>query len=221
MLPPGATIAPVILSSDKTKLSQFQGDKSAWPVYLTIGNIAKEVRREASSHATVLIGYLPVAKLDCFTDKSRPAAKYRLFHYCMRMMLASIAQAGRTGETMTCADRQKRSIWPIVTAYVADYPEQCLVGCCMENRCPMCQIPPNRRGEPEIHPPRCQQETISLLQMQDRGTLPDVSQTRFKDLGLRPVYPPFWEDLPIQTSSSGSRPTSYTSSTRVCLKTIL
>ncbi|KAI0728335.1 hypothetical protein C8Q72DRAFT_875895 [Fomitopsis betulina] len=185
LLPPGATIAPVILSSDKTKLSQFQGDKSAWPV-----------RREASSHATVLIGYLPVAKLDCFTDKSRPAAKYRLFHYCMRMMLASIAQAGRTGETMTCADRQKRSIWPIVTAYVADYPEQCLVGCCMENRCPMCQIPPNRRGEPEIYPPRCQQETISLLQMQDRGTLPDVSQTRFKDLGLRPVYPPFWEDLP-------------------------
>ncbi|KAG2352314.1 hypothetical protein BDR07DRAFT_1466456 [Suillus spraguei] len=38
----GATIAPVILASDKTCLSQFRGDKSAWPVYLSIGNIAKE-----------------------------------------------------------------------------------------------------------------------------------------------------------------------------------
>ena len=38
-LPVGATVAPIILSSDKTKLSQFRGDKSAWPVYLTIGNI--------------------------------------------------------------------------------------------------------------------------------------------------------------------------------------
>ena len=30
----GATIAPVILASDKMELSQFKGDKTAWPVYL-------------------------------------------------------------------------------------------------------------------------------------------------------------------------------------------
>ncbi|KAF8545688.1 hypothetical protein OG21DRAFT_1428831, partial [Imleria badia] len=39
--PDGATIAPVILASDKTELSWFRGDKSAWPVYLTIGNLSK------------------------------------------------------------------------------------------------------------------------------------------------------------------------------------
>jgi hypothetical protein len=33
-LPSGATIAPVILASDKTQLSRFKGDKSAWPVYV-------------------------------------------------------------------------------------------------------------------------------------------------------------------------------------------
>ncbi|KAG9015665.1 hypothetical protein FRB90_004553 [Tulasnella sp. 427] len=42
-LPAGATVAPVIVASDKTKLSYFSGDKAAWPVYITIGNISKRV----------------------------------------------------------------------------------------------------------------------------------------------------------------------------------
>ena len=49
ILPAGVTIAPVILSSDKTQLSRFSGDKQAWPVYLTLGNIPKELRRKPES----------------------------------------------------------------------------------------------------------------------------------------------------------------------------
>ena len=60
-LPAGETISPVILASDKTELLQFKGDKTAWPVYLTIGNISKDVCHEPSCHASVLLGYLPVS----------------------------------------------------------------------------------------------------------------------------------------------------------------
>ena len=77
-LPEGATIAPLIIASDKTQLSRFQGDKNAWPVYLTIGNVSKEVRRQPSAHATVLLGYLPVAKLECYKESTRSLAGYRL-----------------------------------------------------------------------------------------------------------------------------------------------
>src|SRR5882762_4950067 len=112
-LPTGATVAPLILSSDKTRLSQFHGDKSAWPVYLTIGNISKDTRCLASSHATVLIGYIPIGKFDCFSDKARQVARYQLFHHCMEVMFASIAQAGKTSVNMTCADGLVRWIWPI------------------------------------------------------------------------------------------------------------
>lgn len=39
----GVTIMPVILASNKTELSQFKDDKTAWPVYLTVGNLLKNV----------------------------------------------------------------------------------------------------------------------------------------------------------------------------------
>ena len=39
---PGATIIPIILSSDKTQITTV-GGKSAYPVYMTIGNLPKEI----------------------------------------------------------------------------------------------------------------------------------------------------------------------------------
>ncbi|KAJ7935011.1 hypothetical protein B0H13DRAFT_2305169 [Mycena leptocephala] len=44
---PGATIIPIIISSDKTQLTMF-GNKTAYPVYMSIGNIPKEIRRKPS-----------------------------------------------------------------------------------------------------------------------------------------------------------------------------
>ncbi|KAG6848387.1 hypothetical protein H0H93_000646 [Arthromyces matolae] len=191
-LPPGATVAPIILSSDKTHLSNFRGDQSAWPLYLTIGNIAKDVRREVSAHATILIGYLPIPKFDCFSKDARSLAKYRLFHMCMGLVLKSLVEAGKTGKQMVCADGFIRNIWPILASYVADYPEQCLVACCMENRCPKCPIDPNCRGKHQIEPGRTVQDTLFWLRRKAEGE----NDTAFKVLGLRDVYPPFWSTLP-------------------------
>ena len=97
-------MAPVILSSDKMSLSVFSGDKKAWPIYLTIGNILKDVRRQVSAHTTILIGYLPVSRLECFQKKSRSVEEYRLFHYAMSLLLHPLAEAGHQGKAMVCAD---------------------------------------------------------------------------------------------------------------------
>ncbi|KAH9913802.1 uncharacterized protein BXZ73DRAFT_55309 [Epithele typhae] len=190
-LPDGATIAPVILSSDKTQLSRFSGDKQAWPVYLTIGNIAKGVRRQPSMRATVLIGYIPVTKLECFKKSTRSAEGWRLFHHCMAKILEPLKAAAKDGVEMVCADGFIRRVHPIIAAYVADHPEQCLVLCCQENYCPKCAVPARSLGDPDPSVMKDQESVCDIIDDQDQGHKP----SDFKDLGLRPVDP-FWRDHP-------------------------
>ncbi|KAI0726259.1 hypothetical protein C8Q72DRAFT_753967, partial [Fomitopsis betulina] len=184
LLPPGATIAPVILASDKTQLSTFSGDKQAWPVYITIGNIDKETRRQPSKRATVLLGYLPVTKLLCFEGKDRQAMGYRLFHYTMSVLLRPLIDAGEHGIKMTCADGLVRNVYPVLAAYIADFPEQCLVACCKQNRCPICKVNPNQRGE-----------LLNTVYYRDPPeTLEDLANGNNENLSS--VKKPFWADLP-------------------------
>lgn len=65
----GATIIPIIISTDKTQLTVFR-NKSAYPVYMTIGNIPKDIRRKPSRRAYILLGYLPTTKLNHITNKA-------------------------------------------------------------------------------------------------------------------------------------------------------
>ncbi|KAI6023062.1 hypothetical protein BKA83DRAFT_4463912 [Pisolithus microcarpus] len=135
-------VAPIILSSDKTSLSLFSGDKKVWPVYLTIGNISKDMRRQVSAHATVLIGYLPVSRLECFQKKTHSLAGYQLFHHVMSLVLQPLINAGRHGKEMGCADGYLCRVHPILAAY-------CLVVCNKENRCPHCLVKSDKHGDLE------------------------------------------------------------------------
>ncbi|KAN0091040.1 hypothetical protein V8E55_004606 [Tylopilus felleus] len=161
-LPEGATIAPMIIASDKTKLYPFKGDKSAWPVYLSIGNLSKKVR--------FLVGYILVSKLHTFENNL--VAGYRLFHSCMKRILEPLVAAGQEGVEMV-SDGWILRVFPLLAAYVSDHPEQCLIAGYVENRCPKCLVPVDQSGANIHFACRDQAQITHTLYMQATGIFKD------------------------------------------------
>ncbi|PPQ74944.1 LOW QUALITY PROTEIN: hypothetical protein CVT26_011417 [Gymnopilus dilepis] len=170
LLPDGTAVVPIILSSDKTNLTRFNGDKQAWSVYLSIGNISKSTRRKTSSHAM----------------RGRSDEGCCFFHCCMRTHLASLSEAGWNVVDLTCADGFIRTIFFILAAYITDHPEQCLVACCKENACPTCTVDPDDSGKYRVHSVlRDHEKTIDILEDRANGNAPE----EFNNKSIRLVDP--------------------------------
>lgn len=125
----GATVVLLIISSNKTQLTHF-GNKTAYPVYLTIGNILKNICCKPSRHAQVLLGYIPTTKLKGLANQAgQCCAIANLYHGCMQAILDPISAVGETGIAMMSGDGIWQWCHPIFALFVGDYPEQVLVTC--------------------------------------------------------------------------------------------
>lgn len=125
------TVVPLIVASNKTQLSIFSGNKTAYPVYLTIGNIPKSLHRKPSAQAQILIAYLPTQKFD---EEHMIAWEVRavlawLFHKAMSVVMKLLKTAMRHGVDLTSGVGNIYQCYTIPACYLSDYPEQCLVTC--------------------------------------------------------------------------------------------
>ena len=201
-LPEGATLAPVIIATDKTHLTQFAGNKSAYPVYLTVGNLPKELRRKPSEQGCVLISYLSVKKLQegkHLTQVEKKSRLQRLFHASMKLILKPLKKAGSDGVEMVCGDGAVRNVHPILACYVADYPEQCLVSCVKYGTCPKCLRDNDDLQEDTPSDRRTPESTIDLIRS---AASEATSPSNFEELcHISNVscgtLKPFWEGYPL------------------------
>ncbi|KIK75707.1 hypothetical protein PAXRUDRAFT_36968 [Paxillus rubicundulus Ve08.2h10] len=192
---PSATIILVFLSTNKTQVTMFR-NKSAYPIYMTIGNIPKEIQRKPSHHTQVLLDYLPTTKLDHISNL---AARHRtlanLFHACMREILHPLKDAGSHGVNMTSGGGVVHCGHPLVTCYIRDYPEQILISGAKTGECPSCDIPRGSLGSPDE--PCAFRHLKNIL---DALALVDEDPLQFTKAcataGMKPLCHPFWEDLP-------------------------
>lgn len=192
---PGATILPILISSDKTRVVMF-GTKSAYPVYLTIGNIPKELRRKPSQRTHILLGYLPTTSLHHVQNKaSRRRMLANLFHHCVSRMLEPLKSAGETGVLMSSGDGVTRRTFPIFACFVGDYPEQVLVSGCKTGECPKCTTNREELGQLEDHHQyRDLKKVLKALSTFEND--PGGYASKCADAGIKPIVHPFWESLP-------------------------
>ncbi|KAG1828883.1 hypothetical protein DFJ58DRAFT_719762 [Suillus subalutaceus] len=164
---PGGTIIPIIISSDKTQVTLFR-NKSVYPVYLTIGNIPKEIRRKPSRGAHILLAYLPCTRLQHITNKaSRRRTLANLYHACLRRVLAPLKSIGVDGLRMASGDGALRPS--------CDWDQ-------------VWRVPKMRRG-------RGRHGVLDALAALDEGNLSFVRACAAA--GIKPIVHPFWEDLPF------------------------
>jgi hypothetical protein len=138
---PGTTVIPIILSSDKMQLMHFRS-KSAYPVYMSIGNIPKDICSKPTQRAQMLLGYIPTTRLEHIKNKAGwHCTLANLFHACMHKILLGIKHYGKTGIAMATRDGIWYRCHPILAMFVGNYPEQSLVACTPYGRCPKCSVP--------------------------------------------------------------------------------
>ncbi|KAF9038794.1 hypothetical protein BDZ89DRAFT_894707, partial [Hymenopellis radicata] len=164
-LPKGRTIAPLIVSTDKTQLTQFSGSRQAYPVYLTLGNIPSHLRRKPSQLACILVAYLPIDKMNRgkLSKATMGSGYQRLFHAAMTEIFSPLVSAGQDGVEMVGGDGAVRRIHPILASYVADYPEQCLVTCAKNGSCQKCRCRTDEMGDNKTSSLRTPRWTLDVM----------------------------------------------------------
>ncbi|KAI0653489.1 hypothetical protein C8Q70DRAFT_1048441 [Cubamyces menziesii] len=187
---PGTTIIPVIIASDKTQLTLF-GSKTAYPVYLTISNLPKDVRRKPSRRGQILLAYLP---------STRRRMLANLYHACLTRVLKPLKGAGVNGIVLASGDGALRRGHPIFALHVGDYLEQILATGTKQGECPKCPIPRNAIGE-YSEQPRELRDLNNVLDALASTNTPGISYREYahacKDAGIKPIIRPYWADLPF------------------------
>ncbi|KAG0707285.1 hypothetical protein DFH29DRAFT_796841, partial [Suillus ampliporus] len=86
-------------------------------IYLLV-TLQKKNRNRLQHKQQVFIGYLPAAKLDCFTPNVHSLAGYQLFHHLLFLLVDPIIAAGQNDVEMVCVNLLIHQVYPILGAYV-------------------------------------------------------------------------------------------------------
>jgi hypothetical protein len=176
----------------------LSGDKSAWPIYLSIGNIASRTRNKPSQQCWVLIAYIPTPVFKD-PDNLHTALQHRLFHQCLKFILEPLHAAGTDGVYMKDALGNIRHCFLRVAAYLADYPEQVLLNVAAHRNSPVTTAGNHDLGNATPHPRRTREWILARIKQASQIADPkDVAayQKAARELGLNAVSEPFWENLP-------------------------
>ncbi|KAG1822148.1 hypothetical protein DFJ58DRAFT_720133 [Suillus subalutaceus] len=165
---PGATIIPVIISSDKTQ----------------------EILWKPSCQAHILLAYLPTTHLEQVTNKaSCHRMLTNIYHACVGRVLSPLTAAGINGINIC---------HPLFACFAGDYPEQVLATGVKTSQCPSCDVPPDELGLAAGAAncrPRDLNAMLNALRAFDEDGLAFVRAC--VEAGIKPIVHPFLEGLPF------------------------
>jgi hypothetical protein len=88
--PAGAMFVPVMYASHNTHLTNISGDQHAWPLFLMLGNIRKDICRSPKQRVWIVVGLIP-----CPPQSTKNSDK--AWHSMVRTVLALPHNLDSTG----------------------------------------------------------------------------------------------------------------------------
>ena len=193
---PGASVIPIIIATDRTQVTLF-GNKTVYPMYLTIRNLPKAIRCKPSRQGQILLTYLPTSKLKFITNKASCRRMLtNIFHACLCRLLSPLIDVGIEGQPMSDGMGTIRRVHPILAAYVGDYPEQVLVTGIKSTKCPKCDVSSKEQGDPKAQSNPWNIYTVRDALAKVSGNIRDFKNA-CKEARIKPIFHPFWEQLPF------------------------
>ncbi|KAF3936016.1 hypothetical protein ABW19_dt0202204 [Dactylella cylindrospora] len=149
-LPIGATLIPLIFASDTTHLTGYSGDKKAWPVYMTVGNLPSTVRHRPSFHSWILLGLLPTPPKKSnirSQDKLLITKDIQELLYGLLKPLNDAQRPPEQGTPLVFGDGKIRNCFFRVAGWIADHMEYVELFNIYTNSCPVCEVDGDRLGD--------------------------------------------------------------------------
>jgi len=171
-------------------LTNFSGDKQAWPVYMTIGNILSRTRSSPAKMPILLLALLPVPSK--FTGESARANEAHrqtnadVLRAVFDLILAPLQQIAREGMVMDCADGKTRLCFPILSAWIVDHAEHAALQGIGSKSCPKFEVPCEERGGD----PRRMYETCDYMLYREKALRDEPAEAAgiaeyFQQLGVK------------------------------------
>ena len=118
--------------SDGTHITNLVGDKTEWPLYITIGNLSTKIGQMPSTHSVVMATLQPIPiknrnipqqRLDEQQQTIRDVLNEVLLQLLQLFTFNHITSAGGGYHNVLCADGNFSRCKPVIAAWLADCPE--------------------------------------------------------------------------------------------------
>jgi len=150
------TLVPGIFISDATHLSNFVGDKTEWPVYMTIGKLCSKIHQMPSAHSIVMVALVPIPIKNHNISQNRMEEKQQtdrqVLNEVLRRVLHPLTFEQNPGAesvyyNMLCANGNFWLCKPVLEAWPADGPEYSDLHHLEQHVCFWCGCPKNEVGD--------------------------------------------------------------------------
>ncbi|KLO05267.1 hypothetical protein SCHPADRAFT_839614 [Schizopora paradoxa] len=193
----GETLGLVMLASDEAQLTNHYGDKNSHGVYLSCGNIKKELRGIASAKCWVKVAEIPVVT---FVEKGlQKFLTNILIHQCLDIVTDNLKL--RSHDPIYAPDPEGciRFVRPFLCAHLGDNPEQQCLACVPENSSAVSIANFHDLGKATACRPRTAEYTLDRISKlrdvlgDNINDLPLLKSTA-SDMYLNGVLEPYWRD---------------------------